>query len=85
MTLVGTSTECSFVLTADGFNQASIKYLTTNNTVEYTPTGDYHPATKKYVDDAVAANAGPSVVMLSQAQYDALGNNIAPGTLYIIN
>ena len=25
----------------------------TNNTVEYTPTDDYNPATKKYVDDTV--------------------------------
>ena len=27
------------------------KVLTTNNTTSYTPTADYHPATKKYVDD----------------------------------
>ena len=26
-----------------------------NNYVPYTPTGDYNPATKKYVDDAIAA------------------------------
>ena len=25
------------------------------NTTEFTPTGDYHPATKKYVDDSIAA------------------------------
>ena len=31
-----------------------------NNTYAYTPTSDYHPATKKYVDDAVAS-AGSSV------------------------
>ena len=30
-------------------------YIPTNNTVEYMPTKDYHPATKKYVDDAIAA------------------------------
>ena len=30
-------------------------YLGTQNAYEYTPTGDYNPATKKYVDDAVAA------------------------------
>lgn len=29
-------------------------YIPTNNKVEYTPTEDYHPATKKYVDDAIA-------------------------------
>ena len=28
--------------------------LTTSNTVEYTPTGDYNPATKKYVDEQMA-------------------------------
>ena len=29
-------------------------YLSKTNTTSYTPTGDYHPATKKYVDDALA-------------------------------
>lgn len=29
--------------------------LTTDNTQEYNPTTDYHPATKKYVDDKVAS------------------------------
>lgn len=29
--------------------------LTTKNTKEFNPTGNYHPATKKYVDDAIAA------------------------------
>lgn len=29
--------------------------LNTNNTAQYTPTGDYNPATKKYVDDQVGA------------------------------
>lgn len=29
--------------------------LKKTNTTEYTPTSDYHPATKKYVDDAIAA------------------------------
>lgn len=27
------------------------KYLATDNTTAYTPSADYHPATKKYVDD----------------------------------
>lgn len=27
--------------------------LTKDNALEYTPTGDYHPATKKYVDDNI--------------------------------
>lgn len=29
--------------------------LGTRNTRTYTPTSNYHPATKKYVDDAIAA------------------------------
>lgn len=36
--------------------------LGTSNTQEYTPTGDYNPATKKYVDDAVAGAGGAEVV-----------------------
>ena len=32
--------------------------LPINNTRTYTPTADYHPATKKYVDDAVAGSGG---------------------------
>lgn len=33
------------------------KWLPTNNRLEYTPTDNYHPATKKYVDDTAAAAA----------------------------
>lgn len=33
-------------------------FLRRNNTAVFTPTGDYNPATKKYVDDAVAAVSG---------------------------
>ena len=35
--------------------------LATNNTAQYTPTADYHPATKKYVDDKVAEGSGSGV------------------------
>lgn len=34
-------------------------YLTTTNTKEYTPTNDYNPATKKYVDDKVTVKILP--------------------------
>ena len=30
----------------------------TNNTWNYTPTADYHPATKKYVDDKPTTYTG---------------------------
>ena len=35
--------------------------LSTLNEKEFTPTGDYHPATKKYVDDTIA-NATPAII-----------------------
>ena len=42
--------------------------LMLNNTTAFTPTGDYNPATKKYVDDALASSsAGVSIIVqLSQ-------------------
>lgn len=33
--------------------------LTKTNTVSYTPTSDYHPATKKYVDDNAGGGGSP--------------------------
>ena len=33
-------------------------YLAKNNTTAFTPTGNYNPATKKYVDDAVSSSGG---------------------------
>lgn len=32
-------------------------YLSTSNTMSYTPTSNYNPATKKYVDDSINAQA----------------------------
>lgn len=39
--------------TEDSHVEKTVYYLTKNNTIEYTPTADYNPATKKYVDDSV--------------------------------
>lgn len=36
------------------------EYLSKSNTVEYTPTGNYNPATKKYVDDTVTTKVASS-------------------------
>lgn len=36
------------------YNGSGFGALTTNNTRSFTPTGDYNPATKKYVDDIAA-------------------------------
>ena len=35
-------------------NESIVKVLSTNNTFSYTPTSDYNPATKKYVDNEVS-------------------------------
>lgn len=40
--------------------------LMLNNTMAFTPTGDYNPATKKYVDDALASfSAGVNITVQS--------------------
>lgn len=44
-------------LTNDSNYLTSVRVLTKDNTDVYNPTTDYHPATKKYVDDKVAAKA----------------------------
>lgn len=47
--------------------------LTKTNTTAYTPTSNYHPATKKYVDDSVANASGgsPNYVLIdSSTSYD---------------
>lgn len=45
-------------LTNDSNYLTSARVLTKDNTDVYNPTTNYHPATKKYVDDKVAAGAG---------------------------
>ena len=44
--------------TALGGKANAADVLTKTNTTAFTPTGDYQPATKKYVDDAVEAGGG---------------------------
>ena len=41
--------------TVDPHTEKTVFYLTKNNTTEFTPTTDYNPATKKYVDDKVTS------------------------------
>ncbi len=45
--------------TVDGYVEKTVFYLTKNNTIEYTPTNDYNPATKKYVDDNTPIRSFP--------------------------
>lgn len=40
--------------TAEGY--ADTNFLKKNNTTSYTPSADYNPATKKYVDDAISTS-----------------------------
>ena len=49
------TTAQTFKTTKVKFNDNSKRVLLTNNTLSYTPTGDYNPATKKYVDDTITA------------------------------
>lgn len=57
----------SFVIALSENNQAKFigrieqsidpdNYLAKDNTTEYTPTADYNPATKKYIDDNISLN-----------------------------
>ena len=39
--------------TVDAHTEKTVYYLTKNNNKEFTPTTDYEPATKKYVDDNI--------------------------------
>lgn len=45
--------------------QTSSSTLPLSNTVEFTPTGDYNPATKKYVDDAITS----AITSVMEAEY----------------
>lgn len=54
-------TEDTCKVTSANICRAPLPLLATNNTVQYIPTSDYHPATKKYVDDKVAEGSGSGV------------------------
>ena len=64
----GTWTDGVFTCTSGGINRKTVPYplkadvLRKDNKTAFTPTGDYNPATKKYVDDKVA-NAGETLTL----------------------
>lgn len=64
ISIVGSWSDDIYTVTRISFYNSVYDMLTLNNTHSYTPTTDYHPATKKYVDDAI-----------SSAITDALGGN----------
>ena len=51
----GTWTDNVFTCTSAAIYISNRFLLPTNNTTDYTPTSDYNPATKKYVDDSIAS------------------------------
>jgi hypothetical protein len=67
--------------------------LSISNGIEYTPTNDYNPATKKYVDDNLEDYAskefvnnmlsGLRLVQMTKAEYEALTEK-DPSVLYLI-
>ena len=52
------ATAQTFKTTKVKFDRNSVRLLLTNNTLSYTPTEDYNPATKKYVDDSISTALG---------------------------
>ena len=42
--------------------------LMLNNTTAFTPVGDYNPATKKYVDEALASSSAGIDIVVQSAQ-----------------
>lgn len=56
MTISGTSTLKNVTISSLSLSYAKKStVLTKTNTSSYTPSANYHPATKKYVDDSIAA------------------------------
>ena len=50
--------------------------LTRTNTDEYTPTADFHPATKKYVDDTTGALALGDSNIIEEVQAEGVALSI---------
>ena len=55
------------------WTEASANVLTKTNNAPYTPDGEYRPATKKYVDDAVSQAGGGD---MSKSVYDTNGSGV---------
>lgn len=68
------------IKTTSAVNELELEsYLSKTNTTEYTPSADYHPATKKYVDD----HAGPANIIktgITDPNTETVGNFV--GQIY---
>lgn len=87
----------SFIIDLGENNQATFKgnitrlmdfnnYLAKDNTTEYTPTNDYNPATKKYVDGIIASKVNIAVNSFEDKVIDMspyLINNKYEGTIKV--
>lgn len=59
-------------------------YLSTQNTKSYTPKKDYHPATKKYVDDSIVSAIGDIVSFGVELVDELPTENISTSTVYMV-
>ena len=55
------------------------EYLPVTNRIAYTPTGDYNPATKKYVDEAVKTVDVSEAVFITVEDIDEICGNVVEG------
>lgn len=71
--------------TVDAHTEKSVFYLTKNNNKEFTPTYDYEPATKKYVDDIKTGIDGVTTNLsnLLDVDYDVISNNCIDDSKYV--
>lgn len=65
--------DLDYVDNALGGKADASSVLAKTNTTAYTPTGSYHPATKKYVDDSVSAAGGGDML---KSVYDTNGDGV---------
>ena len=74
----------TYKATSVKFDRDSKRVLLTNNTLTFTPTSNYHPATKKYVDDTIATSiAGISTTSMNITT-SLPTENISTSTIYLI-
>lgn len=78
---VGTDDNGNAIYSWENVTAADVNALAKDNTTEYTPTGDYNPATKKYVDDAVSGVS--AATPRQQMQSTDTTATLQPNTLYV--
>lgn len=64
-------------------SRGDARYLYVANTTPFTPSADYHPATKKYVDDSVNAYAATAASTYAPLSHTHAASAIVSGTIDI--